>query len=129
MRKSAGGLVASFLFGIGVAHAQNALSLQQSEQRTSVQERLNICQRERLQWEAAETWSSPTLPYTTAEPESRPIHIENGNQPPLTLPKLRREWLQPAAGGAANSESTAGTIQPQDERGIEHFVPNSKENK
>ena len=128
MRRSACGLVASFVFGVGMAVAQNGPSVQHIQQRTSLQECLNTSEHERLQWEAAATWSSPAHPHTNAEANYRPIHIEAANQPPLPLPKLRREWLQPSSETAIPA-STASDIQAQEERGIEHFVPNSKQDK
>lgn len=62
-------------------------------QRSSVRERVFNSASERLRWEAAQTWTAPELPERNIEPAPHAIHID---QLPLTIPKLRREWLHPS---------------------------------
>ena len=75
----------------GLGFAQSSAS--GASMRSSVQERLIYSSHERLQWEAAQTWNAPAVPAAT-EPAHHSIHLQ---QPPLTPPRIRREWLQPSA--------------------------------
>src|SRR5690348_6359478 len=74
----------------GLGFAQSSAS--GGSRRSSVQERLIYSSHERLQWEAAQTWNSPAVPAAT-EPAHHSIHLQ---QPPLTPPRIRREWLRPS---------------------------------
>lgn len=71
----------------------------------SVREHLLYSANERIQWEAAQTWNAPVVP--NAESEPRPIHVE---QPALTLPRIRREWLRPSEESASDVNTDAADI-------------------
>lgn len=96
MRMRVSCVVCCFLIS-GIAFAQSSASHKES----SVQERLIYSSDERLQWEAAQMWNSPAIP-TATEPAHHSIHLE---QPPLTPPRIRREWLRPSS-EAATPETT-----------------------
>ena len=87
MRIGAKWVLCCFLVG-GIAFAQSPASHKES----SVQERLIYSSDERLQWEAAQLWNSAVVPIAI-EPAHHSIHLE---QPPLTPPRIRREWLRPS---------------------------------
>ena len=87
MRMRVSCVVCSFLIS-GIAFAQSSAS----HKELSVQERLIYSSHQRLQWEAAQMWNPPVVP-VTAEPAHHSIHLE---QPPLTPPRIRREWLRPS---------------------------------
>lgn len=93
----------------GATVAQNT-SNTLNQQRMSVVETLSNSEQERLRWEAAETWSRPAAPHEQLQPSQHSLHIENERQPTLTLPKLRREWLQPSM-EAASPQSVADSAQ------------------
>ncbi len=95
MRMRVSCVVCSFLIS-GIAFAQSPAS----HKETSVQERLMYSSDERLQWEAAQMWNSPAVPIST-EAARHSIHLE---QPLLTPPRIRREWLRPSP-EAAPSET------------------------
>lgn len=109
MRKLACKLAISVVAFAGAAAAQNPTNALK-QQRTSAAETVSNSQRERLQWEAAETWSRPAAPHEQVQSTSHSIHIESEYQPRLTLPKLRREWLQPSM-EAAPPQSIADSSQ------------------
>lgn len=74
----------------GLGFAQSSASA--TPMRSSIQERLIYSSHERLQWEAAQMWNAPPVPAAT-EPAHHSIHLQ---QPPLTPPRIRREWLRPS---------------------------------
>jgi len=99
MRKHAGTLLLYAMACAGLGLAQSAPSAAQQRATApdaTLNERLLASNRERIQWEATQTWSIPAIPNRTDAAQHRPIHIEN-NQPPLNPPKLRREWLHASA--------------------------------
>lgn len=126
MRRVACWLAVCVLGGIGTATSQNGPVSDRNRQSKCAHEPFSNSEQERLQWEAAQTWSRPAIP-NVDQRNIHPIHIDLNNQPSLTLPKLRREWLEPSAEAAA-PESTAD-LQRQDERGMEYFTPQAKPNK
>ena len=89
MRVRVSYVVCCLLIG-GVGFAQSPTSA--THRQSSVEEHLNYSSHERLQWEAAQMWNSPAVPAAT-EPAHHSIHFE---QPPLTPPRIRREWLRPS---------------------------------
>lgn len=62
---------------------------------SSVAVRLRLNDAERLQWEAARMLGVPAS-RTSIELERRPIRLQVNDATALSLPKLRREWLQPS---------------------------------
>jgi hypothetical protein len=90
-----------FLLLTGVAFAQSAARTKRSQ--SSLHERLFYSSNERMQWEAAQTWNSPAIPNTAGEPAHPSIHLE---QPPLTPPRIRREWLRPSLEAGAGDATT-----------------------
>ena len=97
------------LLMVGSAAAQNASVAVPKQQSASVRECLYNSEQERLLWEAAETWSRPSIPNAEQHNHQR-IQIELSKQAPPTFPKLRREWLQPSP-EAAVPESTATVVR------------------
>jgi hypothetical protein len=79
-----------------VASAQNPLLATANRRPTSMSERLRSSECERMRWEAEETQLVSAVPNRNQQPDLHAIHIESLAQPSLTLPKLRREWLQPS---------------------------------
>lgn len=67
-----------------------------------VRERVFNSASERLRWEAAQTWTAPQVPEWDVEPAQHSIHMD---QPPLAIPRLRREWLHPAQEAFVESNS------------------------
>jgi hypothetical protein len=126
MRRVVCWLAVCVLGGIGTATSQNRAVSDRNRQSSCAHEPLSNSDQERLQWEAAETWSQPAIP-NLDQPNIHPIHIDLDKQPSLTLPKLRREWLEPSAEAAA-PESTAD-LQRLDERAMEYFARQTKPNK
>ena len=104
--------VLCFLLLAGASVAQNASQAPAKAGRSAVREQLINSASQRLQWEAAQTWSKPSLPHANIEPEHRPIHID---QPAPAAPKLRREWLQ-ASSEAVTPEELENREQLSDER-------------
>lgn len=96
MTKRACALLFPLLAIAGAAAAQNSSPATRNER---LQEHLRNAERNRMQWEARHTCFGPAIPSRNNDPEARPIHVDN--QPALTLPKLRREWLQPSGELAA----------------------------
>src|SRR5438270_7847449 len=83
---------------VGIAEAQNP----HASASVAVTERLATSERDRAQWEAGQMWSASVMPFRE-EVREHSIHIDVAQ--PLTLPKLRREWLLPSSEAA--SEKTA----------------------
>jgi hypothetical protein len=88
-----------------VALAQSAAPVKSTHR--SVREHLLYSSNERIQWEAAQTWNAPVIPNAESEPEHRPIHVE---QPALTPPRIRREWLRPSEESASDVSTNAAAI-------------------
>ena len=99
MRRHAGGLLLCSMAWAGLGLGQNAPSAAQQRataRDATLNERVLESNQERIQWEATQTCSIPAIPNRNGSAQPRPIHIEN-NQPALSAPKLRREWLHPSA--------------------------------
>jgi hypothetical protein len=62
---------------------------------SSVAVRLRLNDAERLQWEAERMLGVPAS-RTSIQIERRPIRLQVNDATALSLPKLRREWLQPS---------------------------------
>jgi hypothetical protein len=102
----------------GTAVAQNSSARSGKSGRPScVNERLANSASERLRWEAAQTWISPAFP-KGEDASEHSIHID---QPPLTLPKLRREWLQPSQ--EATLQKDGSDLVPDIEGRSSSFLP------
>lgn len=110
MRKLACKLAISVVAFAGAAAAQNTSNAFNQQRPSAAETVRSNSERERLQWEAAETWSRPAAPHEQVQSTSHSIHIESEYQPMLTLPKLRREWLQPSM-EAAPPQSIADSSQ------------------
>ncbi|HWC20142.1 MAG TPA: hypothetical protein VG498_24220 [Terriglobales bacterium] len=82
------------LLVIGAAASQNAPAAPVKAARSSVREHLVHSANQRLLWEAMQTWGTPAILNTNSELQHPAIHMD---QPPLTTPKIRREWLQPSS--------------------------------
>jgi hypothetical protein len=91
------------------ALAQSATPVKSAQR--SVRERLLYSSNERIQWEAAQTWNAPAIPNAEIEPEHRPIHLE---QPALTPPRIRREWLRPSPETASGLNTNVQDILNDD---------------
>jgi len=103
MRKRAGTLLICSLGWVALGLAQSAPPAAQHrapDRDATLNKRLLASNRERIQWEATQTFSIPTIPNRNDAAQQRPIHIEN-NQPALKPPKLRREWLHASADAIA----------------------------
>ena len=96
MIKSGSALGFCLFLVAGAAIAQNPLLATANRQPTSMSERLRSSECERMRWEAEETQLVSAVPNRNQQPNLHAIHIEPLAQPSLTLPKLRREWLQPS---------------------------------
>jgi hypothetical protein len=93
-----------WLVAAGTAVAQHAPAASQKAQRRScVREEIFNSASERLRWEAAQTWTSPEIPERNVEPAAHAIHMD---QPPLTAPKLRRDWLRPSQEAALENDAS-----------------------
>lgn len=86
------------VFCAAVAAAQNASMAApiRAVKSSHVRERVLASNQERMVWETAQTWLTPDVPQLPDPAEHHAIHIDSTNQPPLTAPKLRREWLTPS---------------------------------
>ncbi len=95
-----------FLLLAVAGYAQSAAPAKRPK--SSLHEQLLYSSNERMQWEAAQTWNSPGIPTAESEPAHPAIHME---QPPLTPPRIRREWLQPSTDvGTAGANTDAVDI-------------------
>jgi len=103
MRKRAGTLLLCSIGWVGLGLAQNPPAAAQhpaTDRDATQNERVLASNRERIQWEAAQTWSIPAIPNRNDAGQQRRIHIEN-DQPTLNPPKFRREWLHASADAIA----------------------------
>src|SRR3954468_21285435 len=91
----------------GIATAQNAHALAG----VAVNERVAAADRDRLQWEAAQMWGAPSIPFQEAV-RAHPVEIDTAV--PLTFPRLRREWLQRSSD--AEEERTSEDAQSETSR-------------
>ena len=117
MSKRVSALGFCLLLAAGSAHAQNSLLATANRQPTTLSERLRNSECERMRWEADQTHLRAAIPNRDQQPDLRPIHIDSTAQPPLTLPKLRREWLQPSR------EVSADIVPAPDGHPSEYFLP------
>ena len=113
MRNCIRAAVVCLLGCAGIATAQNfqpAARATSIETNAAIAERLAISERDRVQWEAGQTWLAPATPLRE---QVRPhtIHIDLAQ--PLTLPKLRREWLQPSAEAWEEKAEASTLITPK----------------
>src|SRR5579872_2345405 len=102
MRKRAALLFCSVAW-VGLGLAQNAPAATQhhtTDRDAVLNEGVLRSERERIQWEAAQTSSIPTIPNAKDAEGQHAIHIEI-RQPALNPPKLRREWLHASADAIA----------------------------
>ena len=99
-------LLCSLAFA-GTATAQNA----QSSAAIAVNERVAAADRDRLQWEAAQMWGAPAIPFREAV---RTHTVQINTAMPLTVPRLRREWLQRSSD--AEEERTSEDAQSETSR-------------
>jgi hypothetical protein len=97
MRNFAKSIVCCWCFaGVCAAQSARATALPIAAlPASSVAVRLRLNDAERLQWEAARTLYVPAS-RTPIDIESRPIRLQVNDAAALSLPKLRREWLQPS---------------------------------
>jgi hypothetical protein len=103
MRKRAGTLLLCSIGWVGLGRAQNPPSAAQhraTDRDATQNEPVLASNRQRIQWEAAQTWSIPAIPNLHDAGQRRRIHIEN-DQPTLNPPKFRREWLHASSDAIA----------------------------
>ena len=105
-----------FLLIAGGVFAQDAAP---AKPHSSVLERVCNSQNERMRWEAAQTWLVPAMPAIDEKAANRTVHIDPQNQPALSAPKLRREWLR----GSSEATTTADLEQINPDSSTFQFVP------
>lgn len=113
MRGCANVLLLSLVMVAGAAVAQSASHSGKSGESRSIEECWRGTDRQRMQWEASQTYFYPAMPNRDQLPKMKPIYIES--QAPANLPKLRREWLQPSSEIFAGDSATETVPTPGDQ--------------
>lgn len=124
MRWRKNALLLSVMMTAAAAVAQSESHSGKSVESRSIDEGLRNTDRQRMKWEASQTYFYPAMPNRDQPPKVKPIYIES--QAPANLPKLRREWLQPSSesfAGESNAETartpggqSSGLPLPKQER-------------
>lgn len=114
MRGRANALLLSVMMTAAAAVAQSESHSGNRDESRSIEEDLRSTDRQRMQWEASQTYFYPAMPNRDQPPKVKPIYIES--QAPANLPKLRHEWLQPSSEVFAGEGQSSGFLLPKQER-------------